>query len=108
MGGFVTEDARTSTFNLDEGTACRVECRTWLAPFDLGVSQWAVLDILPTEMSGVYEVKLSLTRETGDSSNWKRASTGFLNTLRKQFLIWRTLKKEDRERYLIYEPDGAE
>jgi hypothetical protein len=24
----------------------------------------------------------------------------FLNTLRKQFLIWRTLRAEDRDRYL--------
>jgi hypothetical protein len=37
---------------------------------------------------------------SGDISNWKRVNRRFLNTLRKQFLIWRTLGHEERERYL--------
>ena len=40
-------------------------------------------------------------RLSGDISNWKRVNRRFLNTLRKQFLIWRTLRAEERERYLV-------
>ena len=42
-----------------------------------------------------------IDRESGDISNWKRVNRRFLNTLRKQFLIWRTLKQAERERYLM-------
>ena len=43
---------------------------------------------------------LTIHRQSGDISNWKRVNRRFLNTLRKQFLIWRTLGTEERERYL--------
>ncbi len=48
----------------------------------------------------MYEVHLTLTRVSGDVSNWKRVNRRFLNVLRKQFLIWRTLTAEQRERYM--------
>jgi len=51
----------------------------------------------------VYDIRLLIDRESGDISNWKRVNRRFLNTLRKQFLIWRTLKQADRERYLLQE-----
>ena len=72
----------------------------WLAPFDLGVSQRVELRTIPTTMEDVFELMLIVHRESGDVSNWKRVNRRFLNTLRKQFLIWRTLGTEDRERYL--------
>ena len=51
---------------------------------------------------------LTLTRVSGDVSNWKRVNRRFLNVLRKQFLIWRTLTAEQRERYMgIGSADGA-
>ncbi|MGC8834758.1 MAG: hypothetical protein ACP5R4_11970, partial [Armatimonadota bacterium] len=55
---------------------------------------------VPTTMEDVYELLLTIRRESGDVSNWKRINRRFLNTLRKQFLIWRTLRAEERERYL--------
>jgi hypothetical protein len=51
-------------------------------------------------MSDVYDIRLIIDRESGDISNWKRVNRRFLNTLRKQFLIWRTLKQAEREKYL--------
>ncbi|NIM05862.1 MAG: hypothetical protein GTO55_06390, partial [Armatimonadetes bacterium] len=43
---------------------------------------------------------LTLYRESGEVSDWTRVNRRFLNTLRKQFLIWRTLSAGDRDRYL--------
>lgn len=100
VGDFVTQDVRRSTFDGELGMGHRVECKTWLAPFDLGVSQIVSLDTVPTSMEEVYELNLTIHRESGDVSNWKRVNRRFLNTLRKQFLIWRTLRAEDRDRYL--------
>ncbi len=85
-----------------------MKCRAWLAPFDLGVSQDVILEIIPTAMEDVHELKLTITRGSGDISNWKRVNRRFLNTLRKQFLIWRTLRAEERDRYLMgHESDAV-
>ena len=80
----------------------------WLAPFDLGVSQQVVLDTTPTDMADVFELRLTIHRVSGDISNWKRVNRRFLNTLRKQFLIWRTLGAEERERYLVQAEEGTQ
>ncbi|MHB1457707.1 MAG: hypothetical protein ACYC0V_12430 [Armatimonadota bacterium] len=79
-----------------------------MAPFDLGVSQDIVLATVPTSLEDVYELVLTIHRESGDVSNWKRVNRRFLNTLRKQFLIWRTLRKEDRDRYIAAANDIAD
>lgn len=101
IGDFVTQDVASLEEESEFGTAHVITCKTWLAPFDLGVSQLVKLQTVPTNMEDVYEVLLRITRESGDISNWKRVNRRFLNTLRKQFLIWRTLKAQDRDKYLL-------
>lgn len=101
IGDFVTQDVESGEFESEFGHAYMISCKTWLAPFDLGVSQKIVLRTVPTSMEDVFEVQLQIIRESGDISNWKRVNRRFLNTLRKQFLIWRTLKPADREKYLV-------
>ena len=90
----------TSEYETEYGKAYQIHLMAWLAPFDLGVSQEVALDTIPTEMEDVFELSLTIHRHSGDISNWKRVNRRFLNTLRKQFLIWRTLKQGERERYL--------
>lgn len=104
IGDFVTEGVAMDTVETEYGTGYRMTSRAWLAPYDLGVSQNAELVTIPTDMEDVYEVEVSITRVSGDVSNWKRVNRRFLNTLRKQFLFWRTLKAEDRDKYLALEP----
>ena len=100
VGDFVTQDVSTVQMKYEYGEGYSVKCRTWLAPFDLGVSQDVQLETVPTSMEDVYELQLTINRESGDISNWKRVNRRFLNTLRKQFLIWRTLKTDERDKYL--------
>jgi hypothetical protein len=100
VGDFLTQDIRTGARSMENGLGYELTGRVWLAPFDLGVSQDMVLETVPTELEDVYAVNLSLTRLSGDVSNWKRVNRRFLNVVRKQFLIWRTLSAEERERYL--------
>ena len=100
MGDFITEGIIRESFETKTGTAYRIGCKAWLAPFDLGVSQMIKLETIPTDFEDVYDLKLILHRVSGDVSNWKRVNRRFLNTLRKQFLVWRTLSAADRERYL--------
>jgi hypothetical protein len=100
IGDFVTQDVQAAEVETPAGKGQAIKLMAWLAPFDLGVSQHVELVTQPTEMHDVFEINLNLHRESGDVSSWKRVNRRFLNTLRKQFLIWRTLRAEDRERYL--------
>ncbi|HZT44335.1 MAG TPA: FtsX-like permease family protein [Chthonomonadaceae bacterium] len=103
IGDFVTQNVESEEVQAEHGLAYRIRCMTWLAPFDLGVSQRVAIEITPTDTTDVFDIRLLIDRESGDISNWKRVNRRFLNTLRKQFLIWRTLKQADRERYLLQE-----
>jgi hypothetical protein len=100
VGDFLTQDIHTVHVETALGRGFHLAGRIWLAPFDLGVSQDLSLQTLPTELEDVFAVTLHLTRISGDVSNWKRVNRRFLNVVRKQFLIWRTLSGEQRERYL--------
>jgi ABC-type antimicrobial peptide transport system permease subunit len=88
------------------GIMYSIRCMTWLAPFDLGVSQRVAIETKPTDMADVFDISVTIHRESGDISNWKRVNRRFLNTLRKQFLIWRTLKQGEREKYLAQQEGG--
>ena len=100
VGDFITEGIVRESFETATGTGYRIGCKAWLAPFDLGVSQMIRLETVPTDFEDVFDLKLTLHRVSGDVSNWKRVNRRFLNTLRKQFLVWRTLSAAERERYL--------
>ena len=70
---------------------------TWLAPFDMGVSQYLQLDFLPAaDGSGIYMVEVFIQRLSGQDTYWQRVNQRFMNTLRKQFLLWHTLRADAR------------
>jgi hypothetical protein len=100
IGDFVTQDVSHREEASEYGTSYVIELMAWVAPFDLGVSQRVELKTVPTEMEDVFEIRLHLERVSGDVSSWQRVNRRFLNTLRNQFLIWRTLRAEERDRYL--------
>jgi hypothetical protein len=100
VGDFITEGIYREAYEAEGGQAFRIGCKAWLAPFDLGVSQHIKLETVPTDIEDVFDLRLTLDRVSGDVSNWKRVNRRFMNTLRKQFLIWRTLSTAERDRYL--------
>ncbi len=63
----------------------------WLTPFDLGVRQRLELLIQPGQLEDIFEVRVILTRLSGDDRSWHRMNRPFLTELRQQFLQWRTL-----------------
>ena len=108
VGDFLTQGIHSDMVPMERGQGYQLTGRVWLAPFDLGVSQDMALDTAPTDLEDVYAVYITLTRVSGDVSNWKRVNRRFLNVVRKQFLIWRTLSAEERERYLDTTATGEE
>jgi hypothetical protein len=70
-----------------------------LAPFDLGVSQTFALRSSPSEIPGIDEVRVVLHRLSGQPKDWRRLNKVFLDDLRQQFLIWRSIPHETMEIY---------
>ena len=79
----------------------RLSLRTWLAPFDMGVSQDTDIILLPAKEPGLYELQLRLARRSGEISAWKRVNREFMTELRKQLLVWRTVKPEQQQEYIL-------
>ncbi|MCS6859373.1 MAG: ABC transporter permease [Abditibacteriales bacterium] len=98
-GEFYTDAVHFDSFETDLGRGYSITMRLWLAPYDLGVSQWLDLRMTPAEEGHVFEIVLHLTRESGDVNSWKKTNWLFLNTLRKQFLIWRTISPASKLEY---------
>ena len=75
--------------------------RVWLAPFDMGVSQEVDILLMPSEERGLYELQLKLVRQSGEIAAWKRVNRGFMSDLRKQLLLWRTIKPAGQQEYIL-------
>jgi hypothetical protein len=87
------------------GRAYVISLTAWLAPFDRGVSQQVQFRTMPTEDVGVSQIEVSITRLSGEHSTWYRLNRRFLQELRKQFLIFRTVPPGVKDRYA---EEGAE
>ena len=93
--GFYVEDLRA----VREGDELRLSARTWLAPFDQGITQDVAVTMTPEGDSSYCSIDVLLTRTEGDFETWRRVCRTFLDDLRKQFLVWRTLSADDRAAY---------
>jgi cell division protein FtsX len=84
-----------------EKDCIQVNTRVWLAPFDFGVKQFVQIVFCPsTEYPDNYlEIRVTLQREAGEANYWRRINKAFLNDLRKQLLIWRSLDNEAQAHY---------
>jgi hypothetical protein len=77
-----------------------IETKVWLAPFDFGIMQQVQTRFCPSaEETGYLEIKVTLTRESGESNAWRRINKGFLHAFRKQLLLWRSLDDEEKKHY---------
>ena len=83
---------------IDDTEGLTLQARMWLAPYDLDVAQDLTLDIEPTGHEGVFGVTIRLHRISGTEDAWLRTNYGFLNLVRKQFLLWRNLEPEMRHK----------
>jgi len=99
-------DESSSDFYIDrvdfwaEDGRFMLETMVWLAPYDLGVSELVTLISSPIpEEKNLYSMSLLVTRESGDVPSWNRVNRRFVNFLRKQFLIWRTLTPNERRMF---------
>jgi hypothetical protein len=114
IGKFSAAPVEPFTFKEDGRFAHGLRTTVWLTPFDLGVRQHFQLLITPGEFRDIYEVKVILTRLSGDDASWYRMNRTFLTELRKQFLQWRSLSPakmleyvEESRRLFAAEPEAV-
>jgi hypothetical protein len=96
LGRFMTSDVHLVT---TQESALGLDATLALAPFDLGVSQTFALRSSPSEIPGIDEVRVILHRLSGQPKDWRRLNKVFLDDLRQQFLIWRSIPHETMELY---------
>ena len=99
IGTFYTDGANLSCETTSAGELYSIDMNIWLAPFDLGVSQHVTLQAIPDAEHNIYTVGLNLQRLSGEDASWRRVNQRFMNVIRKQFLIWRTVDGEAKEEY---------
>jgi len=58
------------------------------------VSQYLQFTVSPTEVENISGIELFIERISGPVAFWERLNLGFMLEMRKQFLIWQTLKED--------------
>ena len=72
----------------------------WLAPFDFGITQKVDVQFCPAPDDPEFlGIKVNLEREAGEANAWRRINKAFLNQMRKQLLMWRSLEQEAQAGY---------
>ena len=99
IGTFYTDGAQLGRVGAEFGEAYTIDMNIWLAPFDLGVSQHVVIKALPEAEHGIFQIQLDIQRLSGEDASWRRVNQRFMNVIRKQFLIWRTVDAGAKEAY---------
>ena len=100
IGDFYAEKVQLVEEDGERGPEYAVQLLLWLAPFDMGVSQFMQLEFLPSEVKSVYTVEIYIQRISGQDTFWQRVNHRFINGLRKEFLLWHTLAAESRAHHL--------
>ena len=95
VGKLYTERTRVIVEETQGQKVFAVQLLLWLAPFDMGVSQYLQFTMVPSEENpDIYEIELYIERISGPVAFWQRLNLGFMLDMRKQFLVWQTLKAD--------------
>lgn len=71
----------------------------FLTPAEAGITQ--EVECTFHKSDGRYILHVVVTRKSGDLNLWQDRSYSFLDDLRKQLLLWRSLPQEEREKYRL-------
>jgi hypothetical protein len=101
----ILHGAGDRTHECSDDSCCTSLClnfkaRVWLAPFDFGITQKVDVQFCPAPDEPEFlGIKVNLEREAGEANAWRRINKAFLNQMRKQLLMWRSLEKEAQAEY---------
>jgi hypothetical protein len=78
----------------DARRTIELRAMVWLAPFDLGVRQSARIFLRQTPHEDALDVRVEMTRQSGQVGAWLNLNRVFLGCLRRQLLGWRRVKTQ--------------
>ncbi len=80
----------------------KIKFTAWLAPFDLGVMQDVQFNVAPSSHYKNYmEIGMTIVRNSGEHNTWWRVNKRFVNLIRKQLLIWRSMDDVEKKSHQI-------
>lgn len=97
IGSFASANVRL--FKVDESGNLGIRANVSLAPFDLGLMQQFEMHAQASEIEGIDEVVVRISRRSGARGAWLRGNRVFVSELREQFLLWRSLPVETVAHY---------
>ena len=99
LGNFAAR--KVELFRLDDAAGAHLGIRAdvSLAPFDLGVFQEFRMYSREFNIPGIEEVVVELERRSGAPGAWLRGNRVFVEEMRQQFLLWRSLPISTVEHY---------
>ena len=106
----ITLDAPSENMLPIVSQCMHLRAKVWLAPFDFGIMQWVDIRFCRAqEGSGFIEMCVTMHRRAGEVALWQRVNKSFINSLRKQLLVWRSLDEEGHKLYadLLPEPTST-
>ena len=84
----------------ETGEYLQLAVHIWLAPFDFGITQQLVIAFCEaTGDPGFLEIRVKLVRLAGEANVWRRINKAFLDDIRKQLLMWRSLDDKAKKDY---------
>jgi len=99
-GLFTVEKINLGKYAENGRTIKRLSAVIRLAPYELAIIENMNLDAVPQKNTNTYRLILYFNRISGITRNWITSNKVFIDTLRKQFLIWRLLSPNDRKSYM--------
>jgi len=98
LPGFSAKDLQFEGGAADGTQYKRLTFETALTPYEAGVRHVTRIEF--TQSAERWNMNLLLTKVGGSSGDWLSLNRGFVDILRKQMLIWRSLPDQEKEKYI--------
>jgi ABC-type antimicrobial peptide transport system permease subunit len=72
-----------------------------IAPFPAGINQRTVISTKFDEKDRRWTSELEIVRMTGEANKWQKSNYAIVDAVRKQFLQWRSLPPQGKNRYEV-------
>jgi len=99
VGTFWASDISISESQTDDGHQVILKAMIRLAPFDTGLAQIMELRGFVPKGEDLCRLTIDLKRTGGPEYAWYSSNYLFINEIRRQLLLWRTLPEEKRRKY---------
>jgi len=100
VGRFWARDVALDKLVTENGILLLLKAVVRIAPFDAGIEQKVEVMGNLSPKKQVCHFSINIERIYGVESSWITSNYHFIDTLRKQFLQWRTLNEEERTKYI--------